>query len=133
MEIIMINKELQEYIIKNILDPKYTAAQNQAKNNQKPPQDNNNLMQHYIQQKVLVTDPKTGKQMYVMKNVIDPKYEKAILVLHMNTKFTIKIYEYEKENNYTRFNYPARRCRCADLPVLEPETGDGRDGRADGV
>jgi hypothetical protein len=30
--------------------------------------------QYIIQQKVLVTDPKTGKQMYVLKNVIDPKY-----------------------------------------------------------
>ena len=28
-------------------------------------------------------------------NLDDPKYEKAILVLHKNTKFTIKIYEYE--------------------------------------
>ena len=71
------NTGKQKYIIKNILDPKYTAAQNQAKNNQKPPQDNNNLMQHYIQQKVLVTDPNTGKQKYIIKNILDPKYTAA--------------------------------------------------------
>ena len=52
--------------------------------------------QYIIQQKVLVTDPKTGKQMYVMKNVIDPKYEKvlkqqAILANQNKTAVIMKI------------------------------------------
>ena len=76
--------------MKNVVDPKYAEAlkQKQAlQQNQKQniPQDKNQQQyhhqqpqpqnqQHIIQQKVLVTDPKTGKQKYVMKNVIDPRY-----------------------------------------------------------
>ena len=67
------------YVMKNVIDPKYEMALKQQKaqlsnqNHNKAPIDNNKN-QHIIQQKVLVTDPKTGKQMYVMKNVVDPKY-----------------------------------------------------------
>ena len=50
---------------------------NQAQPSNKIPM-NQIPKQYIIQQKVLVTDPKTGKQMYVMKNVVDPKYEKAL-------------------------------------------------------
>ena len=69
----------QMYVMKNVVDPKYEKALKQQKallanqNQTKPPTDNKNP-QHIIQQKVLVTDPKTGKQMYVMKKVVDPKY-----------------------------------------------------------
>ena len=81
----------QMYVMKKVVDPKYAEAlkkkqalqQNQKQNipqdqtqhhhQQAKPQN----QQHIIQQKVLVTDPKTGKQMYVMKNVEDPKYAKA--------------------------------------------------------
>ena len=76
----------QMYVMKNVVDPKYAEVlkqkqalqQNQKQNipqqqhhhqQQQPPN-----QQHIIQQKVLVTDPKTGKQMYVMKNVLDPRY-----------------------------------------------------------
>ena len=67
------------YVMKNVIDPKYEMALKQQKaqlsnqNHNKAPIDNNKN-QHIIQQKVLVTDQKTGKQMYVMKNVVDPKY-----------------------------------------------------------
>ena len=66
----------QMYVMKNVVDPKYEKILKQKAlqaNQNKPVTDNKNL-QHIIQQKVLVTDPKTGKQMYVMKNVVDPKY-----------------------------------------------------------
>ena len=85
----------QMYAMKNVIAPKYEQYLKQKgyvinKNPPKTPNDNNNKNQqqqqqhqhqnqqqqnqHMIQQKVLVTDPKTGKQMYVMKNVVDPKY-----------------------------------------------------------
>ena len=66
----------QMYVMKNVVDPKYEKILKQKAlqaNQNKPVTDNKNP-QHIIQQKVLVTDPKTGKQMYVMKNVVDPKY-----------------------------------------------------------
>ena len=72
----------QMYVMKNVVDPKYEKALKQqallAKQNQNKTAIDTNPHQHYIQQKVLVKDPKTGKQMYVMKNVVDPKYEKAM-------------------------------------------------------
>ncbi len=89
----------QMYVIKNVIDPKYAQVlkqqqelqqkqnqipQNQQHHHQNQPQMNQqhhhqnqpqmNQQQHMVQQKVLVTDPKTGKKMYVIKNVIDPKY-----------------------------------------------------------
>ena len=66
----------QMYVMKNVVDPKYEKILRQKAlqaNQNKPVTDNKNP-QHIIQQKVLVTDQKTGKQMYVMKNVVDPKY-----------------------------------------------------------
>ena len=66
----------QMYVMKNVVDPKYEKILKQKAlqaNQNKPVTDNKNP-QHIIQQKVLVTDQKTGKQMYVMKNVVDPKY-----------------------------------------------------------
>jgi hypothetical protein len=75
----------QMYVMKNVVDPKYaqmlkqkqieqqTQVQNQHHHQPQTQQQN----QHIIQQKVLVTDPKTGKQMYVMKNVVDPKFAQA--------------------------------------------------------
>ena len=68
------------YVMKNVVDPKYEKAlKHQAilANQNKTAVISPNP-KHIIQQKVLVTDPKTGKQMYVMKNVVDPKYEKAL-------------------------------------------------------
>ena len=67
----------QMYVMKNVIDPKYEKALKQQallsnQNQNKTAIDTN--PQHIIQQKVLVTDPKTGKQMYVMKKVVDPKY-----------------------------------------------------------
>ena len=69
----------QMYVMKNIVDPNYEKylKQKEMQSNQnqnKIIMDSNPKNQHIIQQKVLVTDPKTGKQMYVMKNVVDPKY-----------------------------------------------------------
>ena len=70
----------QMYIMKNVVDPKYEQALKQKAlqaNQNKAPVDNKN-QPPMIQQKVLVTDPKTGKQMYVMKNVPNPKYANQI-------------------------------------------------------
>jgi hypothetical protein len=62
--------------MKNVIDPKYEKALKQQAilANQNKTAVISPNPQHIIQQKVLVTDPKTGKQMYVMKNVVDPKY-----------------------------------------------------------
>ena len=70
----------QMYVMKNVVDPKYEQAlkQKALQTNQNKPAPDNKNQQHIIQQKVLVTDPKTGKQMYVMKNVVDPKYANQI-------------------------------------------------------
>jgi len=70
----------QMYVMKNVIDPKYEKALKQQAilANQNKTAVISPNPQHIIQQKVLVTDPKTGKQMYVMKNFIDPKYEKAL-------------------------------------------------------
>ena len=59
----------QMYVMKNVVDPKYEQAlkQKALQTNQNKPAPDNKNQQHIIQQKVLVTDPKTGKQMYVMK------------------------------------------------------------------
>ena len=62
------------------MDPRYEQMIKQKEMNQK--QNKTQVLQpqnqaqnpHIIQQKVLVTDPKTGKQMYIMKNVPDPRY-----------------------------------------------------------
>ena len=66
----------QMYVMKNVIDPKYEKALKQQAilANQNKTAVISPNPQHIIQQKVLVTDPKTGKQMYVMKNVVDPKY-----------------------------------------------------------
>jgi len=66
----------QMYVMKNFIDPKYEKALKQQAilANQNKTAVISPNPQHIIQQKVLVTDPKTGKQMYVMKNVVDPKY-----------------------------------------------------------
>ena len=76
----------QVYTIKNVVNPKYAdivkklqqqqLQQNQNQQHQQPHQQTQN-QQNIIQQKVLVTDPKTGKKMYIMKNVVDPKYAQA--------------------------------------------------------
>ena len=64
------------YVMKNVVDPKYEQylKQKALQANQNKTVVENKNPQNIIQQKVLVTDPKTGKQMYVMKNVVDPKY-----------------------------------------------------------
>ena len=86
----------QMYVMKNVVDPKYLEAlkkqqalqqQQQQQSHHTQVQDKNpqqhhhhqqpQNQQHIIQQKVLVTDPKTGKQMYVIKNVVDPRYAQA--------------------------------------------------------
>ena len=85
----------QMYVIKNVVDPKYLEAlkkqqalqQQQQQSHHNQVQDKNAQQhhhhqlpqnhQHIVQQKVLVTDPKTGKQMYVIKNVVDPRYAQA--------------------------------------------------------
>ena len=66
-------------------DPREKASTQIVSNNNKNninPQSHHHLnqipKQYIIQKKVLVTDPKTGKQMYVMKNVVDPKYANQI-------------------------------------------------------
>ena len=62
----------QMYVMKNVVDPKYEKILKQKAlqaNQNKQVVDNKNP-QHIIQQKVLITDPKTGKQMYIMKNVV---------------------------------------------------------------
>jgi hypothetical protein len=66
----------QMYVMKNVIDPKYEKVLKQQAilANQNKTAVISPNPQHIIQQKVLVTDPKTGKQMYVMKNVVDPKY-----------------------------------------------------------
>ena len=70
----------QMYVMKNIVDPKYEQylKQKALQANQNKTVVENKNPQNIIQQKVLVTDPKTGKQMYVMKNVVDPKYANQI-------------------------------------------------------
>ena len=78
----------QGYVIKNVVDPKYAQAlkQKQMQMQQKPAQAQDQHQhhhqqpqneQHIIQKKVLVTDPKTGKQTYVIKNYVDPRYAQA--------------------------------------------------------
>ena len=79
----------QMYVMKNVVDPKYAEMLKQKQNAQQAQVQNQHQQQHHhqpqtqqqnqhiIQQKVLVTDPKTGKQMYVMKNVVDPRYAQA--------------------------------------------------------
>ena len=78
------------YVIKNVVDPRYAEAlkkqqalqqqQQQNKVQDKDPQHHHpqtqqpQNKQYIIQQKVLVTDPKTGKQIYAIKNVLDPRY-----------------------------------------------------------
>ena len=70
----------QMYVMKNVVDPRYEQMlkqneMHQKKNKTQVLQPQNQAQNpHFIQQKVLVTDPKTGKQMYVMKNVPDPRY-----------------------------------------------------------
>ena len=81
----------QVYAMKNVVDPRYLEAlkkqqalQQQQQNHHTQVQDKNQEQyhhhqqqplnqQHIIQQKVLVTDPKTGKQIYAIKNVVDPR------------------------------------------------------------
>ena len=78
----------QGYIIKNVVDPRYEQAlkqkqiqqnqattQNQQHHHKQAPTPQN--QQHTIQKKVLVTDPKTGKQGYVIKTYPDPRYAQA--------------------------------------------------------
>ena len=72
----------QKYVLKNIIDPKYEKilkqkAMMQNNQNKAGVNPNNQQHQHYIQQKVLVTDPNTGKQKYIIKNILDPKYTAA--------------------------------------------------------
>ena len=73
----------QKYVMKNVVDPKYAQMLKQKQNEQQAQNQHHHQPQaqqqnqHIIQQKVLVTDPKTGKQTYVMKNVVDPKYAQA--------------------------------------------------------
>jgi hypothetical protein len=75
----------QMYVMKNVVDPKYAQMLKQKQNEQQTQVQNQHQHQHHhqqqnqhiIQQKVLVTDPKTGKQTYVLKNVVDPKYAQA--------------------------------------------------------
>ena len=93
----------QMYVMKNIIDPKYEMALKQQKAQlsnqiQNKTSNDNNKNQHIIQQKVLVTDPKTGKQMYVMKNVVDPKYaqQKQIIDKMQNNQ---KIQEQKEAQN----------------------------------
>ena len=69
--------------MKNVVDPKYAQMLKQQQNRtqhqhhhlqQNQLQQPQNQHQHIIQQKVLLADPKTGKMIYLMKNVVDPRY-----------------------------------------------------------
>ena len=69
----------QMYAYKNVVDPRYEQMLKQNQAHQPQPQPHNqpqpqNQNPHIIQQKVLVTDPKTGKPTYVIRNVPDPRY-----------------------------------------------------------
>ena len=67
----------QMYVMKNVVDPKYAQylkqKQNQnSQNHDHHPQTKN--PQQILEKKELVTDPKTEKQKYLMKNITEPKY-----------------------------------------------------------